>query len=66
MSNYINIFIRFLFIILALPIIFYLGVVQNTDLSFFIGRWKAKAEKLLSLLQIFLDKYFPVASEQER
>ncbi|WP_334473603.1 hypothetical protein [Arsenophonus sp. PmNCSU2021_1] len=63
MSNYINIFIRFLFIILALPIIFYLGVVQNTDLSFFIGRWEAKAEKLLSLLQIFLDKYFPVRFE---
>ncbi|WP_334472212.1 hypothetical protein [Arsenophonus sp. PmNCSU2021_1] len=63
MSKYINIFIRFLFIILALPIIFYLGVVQNTDLSFFIGRWEAKAEKLLSLLQTFLDKYFPVRFE---
>ncbi len=66
MLRYINISIRFLFIILALPIVFYLGVVQNTDLSFFIGRWEAKAEKLLALLQTFLDKYFPVASEQER
>lgn len=63
MMVYINIFIRFLFIILLLPILFYLGVVQNTDLSIFIGRWEAKAEKILSFIQEFLDKYFPVRFE---
>ncbi|SPP32483.1 hypothetical protein ARAF_2648 [Arsenophonus endosymbiont of Aleurodicus floccissimus] len=63
MIVYINIFIRFLFIILVLSILFYLGVVQNTDLSIFIGRWEAKAEKILSFIQEFLDKYFPVRLE---
>lgn len=61
MSKYINIFIRFLFLILALPIICYLGVVQYLGVN---THWLEHiCERIISFLQKFLDNYFPVMSE---
>ncbi|WP_334473012.1 hypothetical protein [Arsenophonus sp. PmNCSU2021_1] len=61
MSNYINIFIRFLFIIPTLPVILYLGALRYVNEN--ANSWESKAEDIISSIQKFLDKYFPVRFE---
>lgn len=61
MIKYINIFIRCLFLIVVLPIVLYLNAIQYVNEN--IDIWESKTEDILSSIQKFLDKYFPVRSE---
>lgn len=61
MIKYINIFIRCLFLIVVLPIVLYLNAIQYVNEN--IDIWESKTEDILSSIQKFLDKYFPVRFE---
>nr|CBA74514.1 hypothetical protein ARN_23410 [Arsenophonus nasoniae] len=61
MIKYINIFIRLLLLIVVFPIILYLSAIRYVNEN--IDIWESKAEDIISSIQKFLDKYFPVRSK---